>query len=389
MLPMLLNSLSVISAVVTMPGTGVWIADLDVDLDISGIVPSGRAIFTVGTSILSGTIDPRATGRFGQKAHVQLVGGGNGWDSDVPALHLHADFGVLSTAVFNATAALVGEAVVDSLPKVLGTDYVRTAGPASRVLAGVDWYVNTAGVTIVGPRIPKPFNPLSVDILEWSADTRRAILASDELVEPGTILLDTRFGTATVRDIEQHFGPEGARCIAWCATSDIPAIPGAPASEVAGHRLTRALGALAREATSSVYLRPYKYRVAVQEPDKRLTLQATSLDVPVPLILQSVEMWPGLPGHTALVTPGTEVIVIFLDGNPSKPVVAGFASLLPTLETSINTLRFAVGLGALPVVVGSPAFLTWVTAITAAVNGLAPGSAVLPVPLVSTKTFTD
>lgn len=389
MLPMLLNQLSVVSARIVVPGTGVWIADLDIDLDISGIVPTGRAIFTCGTSILTGTIDDRATGKFGQKAHVQLVGGGGGWDKMVPALHLHADFGVLSTAVFNATAATVGEVVVDSLPKLLGRDYVRTAGPASRVLAGVDWYVNLVGVTIVGPRIPQPFNPLSVDILEWDPDTKRAILAADDIVEPGTILLDLRFGTATVRDVEQTFGPEGARCVAWCATSDIPAIPGQPASEIAGHRLARALGALARESTGAVYLKPYKYRVALPMPDGRLTLQATSLDIPVPQILQSVEVWPGIPGASAKVTPGTEVVVTFLNGDPSFPVVVGFSNLVPPIEIDILAARIALGLGTFPVVVGSPAFLAWVIAITGAVNGLAPGSATLPVPLVSTKTFTE
>src|SRR4051812_45598130 len=114
---MFLNQLSVVSATIMTPGTGVWIADLDVDLDLSGVLPSGRAVLTIGTTILSGTIDPRASGKFGEKAHVQLVGGGGGWDKIVPAMHLHADFGVLSTAIFNVTAASVGEVVVDSVPK--------------------------------------------------------------------------------------------------------------------------------------------------------------------------------------------------------------------------------------------------------------------------------
>lgn len=392
MLPMLLNQLNVVSARILVPGTGTWIADLDIDLDPSGIVPTGKAALTIGTSILLGTVDERSTGKFGQKAHVQLVGGGNGWDKIVPALHLHSDVGVMSTAIYSVTGASVGEVVVDAIPKRLGVDYVRTTGPASRVLAGVEWYVNNAGVTIIGPRIPQPFNPLSVDILEWDPNTKRAVLASEELIQPGTILVDLRFGTATVRDVEQTFSAEGVRCTAWCevATLALPKLPGEQA-EAPGHKLARALGALAREATSSVYLRPYKYRVVLQGADKRLTLQAADLaqSQPVPAILQQVSMWPGIPGASALVTPGTEVIVMFLDGDPAKPVVSGFANQVPPVELSFDAVRIAHGLGTMPVVVGSPAFIAWVAAITTAVNTLAPGSAVPPLPLISTKTFTD
>lgn len=427
---MFLNQLSVVSAKITTPGCGVWIADLDVDLDPSGIVPTGPAIFMVGGTPLTGTIDDHASGKFGEKAHVQIVGGRAGWGKTVPALHLHNDFAVLSSVVYSTTAATVGEVVIDSAPKPLGKDFVRCAGPASRVLAGVNWYVNAAGVTIVGPRLPIPFNPLTVDILEWDPLTKRAVLASDELVMPGTVLLDLRFGTAIVRDVEQTFSAAGARAICWCDTSILPEfVPGAP-KEPPGTRLARALGALARESAGVSYLKQYQYRIILQGGDKRLTLQNVDpLDSPAPLILQQVEVWPGLCGSSVRFTPGTVVVVAFLDGDPSRPVVVGFdVGAPPPLETQIDAVRIALGTLAVDPVAKAPgtqaqiallvtavgAIATYIGALTAAfaanpaaypptaaamagpggtvaaaLGGVAAAVAALTVSATSPKTFTD
>lgn len=420
---MLLNALNVIKARISIPGTGVWVADLDIDLDLSGVMPTGRATLTVGTQVLVGTIDPRSSGKYGQKAHVTLTAGGGGWDALVPAQDFQNDAGVLSTSVYSATAATVGEVIAEALPKRFRSHYARSAGPASRVLAGVDWYVDFAGITQVGPRALVPLDPTSNEVLEWDADTRTAVLSGDVLVVPGTMLVDTRFGTATVRDVEQTLGPDGARCTAWCATSQNVIVPGKPSGEVAGHRLARVLGGLAREATRSVYLRPYRYRVVIQGGDKRLTLQATSLDQPVPQVLQSVEVWPGVANATSRYTPGTECVVTFLDGDPSQPVVVGFAFGAPSpLETQIDALRIALGSpAAFPVsratgtVAAIQALQTQVTAMATAwaalgaLIGPITGAAVIPIAgpvatavgagasavssavalIPSTKTFTD
>lgn len=390
MLPLFLNALNVVRARLSTPCTGTWVADLDVDLDATGILPSGKATLTVGTAILLGTVDPRSSGKFGPKGHVRLVGGGGGWDKKVVALHLHNDFGVLSTAVFSVTAAEVGELVVDALPKRLGVDFVRSAGPASRVLSGFDWHVDHSGVTIVGPRPPVPFNPLAVEILEWDPQTRRATLATGEVVLPGTILVDLRFGKATVRDVEQTFGPDGARTVAWCETANVPAVPGTSAAEVAGSRLARALGALAKESAGVTYLRRYLYRVVIQGADKRVTLQSVSLTTSVPAILQQIDIWPGVIGASATVTPGTEVLVVFIDGDPAQPAVVGFASDAPlALELKFDAVRIAFGNGTAPVMKATPDFILWMAAVTLAVNTFLPGSAVLPVGCASLKAFTD
>lgn len=380
MTTILLNGLSAVAARLAIPGTGAWIADVDVDLALVPVVPSGRAVLVIGTETLLGTVDASGTGRMGEKARVQLVGGGGGWARNVPALHLHNDFGVTSTAVYSVTAASVGEVVLDTAPTVYGPDFVRSAGPASRVLAGVNWYVDATGITTVGPRLPRPLG-LGVDILEWDPATKRAVLASDTIVWPGTLLVDERFGTATVRDVEQTFGPDGARVIAWCETGSDAGL------ESAGSRLARALGAVARESTGLPFLRRYKYRVVAQGVDGRLTLQAVAIGAGVPDLLQAIPIWPGVAGVEQKLVPGSIVLVAFVARDaplPPMPVVVGFDPDNPTaLEVSVDTLIFKVGLGAMPVAKAPPvitalsALQTQLTALNAGLAATAAGLAVL------------
>lgn len=402
MTPIFLNALNVTRAVITIPRVGVWFADLDVDLDVTGIVPTGKAVLKVGTAALTCTIDDRSSGMMGKKASIQVVGGGGGWDKPVSALHIHNDFGVTTTNVFSVTAAEVGEAVVDALPTVLGPDFVRTEGPASRVLAGREWFVDTTGITIIGPRPPLPMmSPFGV--LDWDPNERVATLAGDDLIMPGTVLVDTRFGTATVRDVEQTFGPGGARAIAWCDTDSTD-------DEESGNRLARGLALIAVEAAGLAYLRHYRYRVVAVGPDKRLTLQLVNADAGAPELLTLVEAWMGVAGSGAIPTPGSEVLVVFADGDPSQPKCVAFAPLgaaaldpfakaietaaaLTTIETQIAALAAAIAVFANPAtnalivaasLDGGAALLASATSVVAEGPSVLASIAALP----STQNFT-
>jgi hypothetical protein len=377
-----LNELPAVSAKLSIPGTGAWLVDVDLDLGPSGTVPTGRAVLTIGAETLVGTIDPRASGRMGTTAHVQLVAGGGGWDKAVPAQHLHNDFGVTSTAVYSVTAAKVGEVVVDAAPVAFGPDFVRSAGPASRVFAGVAWHVDEAGITRIGMRAARAM-AADVDILEWDPTTRRAILASETIIWPGTLLEDKRFGSATIRDVEQSWGTGGARITAWCET-------GAVGEELAGARLVRALGALARESIGSAYVRLYTYRVALMGGDGRVTLQLAGAGS-VPKIVESIPLWPGVSGVTETLAEGSRVLVAFIAGDPKKPIVVAFAPDNPPSEKIVlNADRVDVGDGSTAVLRATDAFNTWVGAVTGAINGLVgPGTAVVPPDMASTKLFTE
>jgi len=385
MIGVLLNGQAATRARVSIPGTGAWMAELDIDLDATRIVPSGRVALTIGTDVLTGTIDPRSSGRMGERATVHVIAGGGGWDKIVPAVHLHNDFGVTSTSVYSVTAASVGEAVLDASPRVLGVDFVRSAGPASRVLAGVAWYVDATGITTIGPRAPRALGA-DATILEWDPLTMRAVIAADSIIWPGTLLVDTRFGTATVRDVEQTFDEAGVRAIAWCETGETSDVTSA------GTRLARALASMARESVGATFMRTYRYRTVLQGVDGRLTLQAVTRGGPTPDILTAVSIWSGVAGASQKVTPGSVVLVGFIAGDASKPIVIGFDPDAPAqVEVSFDAARVAVGAGTNPVAMASAPLLTFISQVAGYINGIAPGTVtpVLPAAVTSTRTFTE
>jgi hypothetical protein len=310
---------------VTTPWSGAWFADVEIPLELAtSVPPAGPVVITVGTSSLVGTVDPNLAPSFAGVARLRVVGGAGGWERAVSAKSYHSDGGLLSTSVLATTAAEVGERLVEAVPFVIGTDYVRAAGPAARVLAGLDWYVDHTGVTQVAPRVPSPASP-DVRLLSFDPRTTVAELATTtEILTPGMLVVDERAGTLKLRDVEQTFGAEGARVRAWCVSSTAtPSSDGLP-----GSRLLAVMSAIAREACRADFLPARRYRVISQGGDGRLALQSVDPRAPLPT-LRMIEIAHGVPGTSVKVVPGSIVHVRFLDGDPSRPVVVAFESSTP------------------------------------------------------------
>lgn len=355
---MLLGTCRASSVRLVMPGRGVWTADVEFDLDVTGVLPSGRLPLTIGDAALVCTVDPTASGKKGENGAARVLGGGGGWAKTVDALALHSDAGVFSTTVLTLTGASVGELVTDLVPKRLGVDYVRPEGPASSVLEGLEWYVDASGVTFVGPRPPRPIDPTSIDILDWDPLQRVASFSCDEIVWPGSVLVHPEWGILSVRDVEQTFDDSGARGTAWCHD--------APVS-----KLALMLDALIRARSGRAHLERYRYRIFAQGPDGRLLLQSADRDAGIPDVLM-IEQWPGLPGvdvASSLALPGSEVILGFRNGDPSKPFVDAYqAGTAPPLVVhgAIATVYGPPTPASLPVALAPP--------IVAALSALAAAS---------------
>lgn len=90
-------------------------------------------------------------------------------------------------------------------------------------------------------------------------------------------------------------------------------------------RATRALVALIREVFPRyAFGFLYRYRV-VDMVGTRCRLQAVSDSLGLPHLMH-VSVLPGVAGAAAVLTPGTVVLVAFIEGDPAQPVVTHFAA---------------------------------------------------------------
>lgn len=90
------------------------------------------------------------------------------------------------------------------------------------------------------------------------------------------------------------------------------------------NRLLRAIRAIVQELTASYAFHGlYRYRVVSQVPlSDKFVLQAMTKNVPD---LVPCSARPGMPGAKADLTPGSEVLVAFEDGDQQRPVMIAYA----------------------------------------------------------------
>ena len=393
-LPLLLNgTITVLDLRIVSSWRGAWVATIELDTDPSTALPTGLVTLNVFDQNLTGTVEPTGTGHFGDRTFVRIVGGANGWPQPVPAKDFANDATLTIDRVIGATAAAVGE-TIGAAPEIqVGVNYVRTSwghdgtsAPASRVLFGLDWYVDFNGITWVQTR-PVTMPPSDIEALDYDPTTRALTLgAITSLVVPGMIFTDANGrwdGSLTVRDVEQHFTGKGeSHAIAWC---------GIGASSQGVRPL---LETLITETIGLPYLKSYPYRLQGQGVDGRLTLQAVKKADGVPDVLP-LSVWPGVAGASSTYPlTGVIVMVAFPEGNPTNPIVTSFqpglTPLTTTLEASdeLDVTAPIVKLGmkadaqALTFGTATIALQTILTALLAAMNG----DPLLPVLLPATYT---
>lgn len=303
----------------TIPAKGAWVAEAEMENEAN---LSGRVTVTIGKLTASGTVDPSDSGTFGGVTKLRVVGGAGGWGAR-PALAspYHNDLGVKARLVAEDAARAVGESLGGFVPRAerLGRDYLRQHTlPAARALedaaGGADWWVDLAGVTQVGTRPSSTPDPASYVVQAYDPDGRRVTLAVDspELIPIGAVLTKDLPAAVTVREVTIEVSgdsEEGLRVVAWGGTGE-GALAGALRSVV--ERMTdRGL--------------PYVYRYSVVKMSGvRVELRAVRRAAGLPDTL-ALSMWPGVAGSHATLPPGAQVLVQFLEGDRSAPVVVAFA----------------------------------------------------------------
>ena len=389
-----INGVEVATMRWTAPWSGVWTAEIELH-DGALVTPSGRvAIASTEGIALVGTVDTTRSGSFGERRFVRVVGGGGGWSKKTRPQHYHSSVGLLLQVVASTTAAEVGEVVTVLEPKTVGLDFVRRAAPASQIFtdAGVDWWVGLDGITRVGVR-PPVTPPTGLEILDWDPRAGTVSFTCPVLIEPGTVIVDDRFGSKTVRTVEAMVSGGSVTGTLWLADS--------AASVGAVDELVDSLAALAREATGAAASRLYEYQVLTMRGD-RVDLRAVKPSDGVPDLLPA-SVWAGISGYKAELRPGSKVLVGFI-GDQRRPFVAfyeppkgdGWRPLKLELDATssieigaqaINILLGGAGPTSKPVVRMTESLASWITAVTTVVNSIAPGSATPPTDIASTKVL--
>jgi hypothetical protein len=311
------NGHALASITVTVGNTGPWIAECTFESDPN---ISGRVTITIGSLTLSGTVDPDASGTFAAQRKCRIVAGAGGWGSDVRAKGYHNDARIKAKTIAEDAAREVGESIGTFVPTAerVGVDYARQVGPASRVLedvvGGAPWWVDYAGVTHVGPRASAILDVESYDVLAYDPHDRVVTLAAEDpsTIQVGSVISKNLDAPQTVRELELSVTAGDLRIVAWCGGTEAGA----------GH-LAGLFRSIIERSTDGQLWGMYRYRVLRMAGD-RVELQAVRKVAGLPDLIP-VSMWPGVAGAHAELSPGAEVLVEFIEGDRTQPIVTHFA----------------------------------------------------------------
>lgn len=306
-----LSGRRVTTATLWTPWRGAWVADLAIDLDADQPEPAGAMAFTAPVGRFAGYGIANGSGRVGTERSVRLVGGTRGgWSSLVPARHHHNDGGVRLSHVLSTLAAEVGERVTVLTDEVLGVDYVRPAGLAGQALDGRSWWVDAEGATQVGER-PVSAAPAGIEVLDFDPLGQVVRLEFDAILPaPGMRVTSSLLPSPVVlRDCTVTWTADG-QTIASCTVQQVGKLD-----------LRGSMQALVGDRRAP-FSRCYRYRV-IGTTAKRHDLQAVRKAPGLPDVV-SLSAWPGVPGVDAVPTPGSEVLVEFIDGDPAQPCIRAF-----------------------------------------------------------------
>jgi hypothetical protein len=303
---------------VTIPNTGPWSGELEF---IEAPDVSGKIQIQLGTESITGTILPAEDGTFGLKRQSRVVAGAGAWGKVLAPKHYHNDAGVKAQLVAADAARECGETLGDFVPAAerLAADYVRAEAPASIALqvatGGNPWWVDYAGITHVGPRPSSATDASAYEVLAFNPHTRRGTLAVDTLsaVGIGSIITARLDQPQTIRELILTVDGEGMRGRFWSGADADPRF-----SELAQVLVDIIDSQLARR----LYGR-YQYRVVQMRGDGRVDVQAVRKLAGLP-DAQTIRMFPGAPGVYPELAPGGIVLLEFLEGDATQPVISGF-----------------------------------------------------------------
>lgn len=329
-----LNGERVVSAQLTIGRYGPAVADMM--LATASPIPAD-ATLTIGALSLKGKAFRMAS--FAGSRSVRFVGGAAGWRKTIKARGYSHAAGVKLSTVLGDAARDAGETLTLDADRVVGTAWIRDEDVAEKtlhLLVPRRWWVNPAGVTVVGPR-PSSLITSSFTVINWSGGRGRFEIATDIYQDwlPGR-----RFAAPTVT------GEQTISMVQLTADNDgklrLVVMSGSDASE---DRLLDSLRDLVRaEVPSLTYSGVWEYTI---DSATTTTIDGTPTSSKMPAIT-NCPMTPGLLGEGVTPTPGSKCRVQFVNADPSRPECVSIVGT-PLLSTIDATTFVKIADGIRPV----------------------------------------
>lgn len=305
----------IIKATAYQPESGVWFIDADMD---EAEPVSGGVNVTIGGVQFTGTVDERFAGVYAGQRRLRIVGGANGWSTDLKPKGYHNDAGVKGKLVAEDAARECGEILADySGLERFHNDYARPAGAASLAIMGCaiesSWWVARDGRTHVGTRTSSAAK--SIQVLNFDPVAKIATIACEDLtgIDVGYLLNDERLeGEQRIRELEIIADASTLRLKAWIGGQDGQ-----------GARLPRLFSSIVGHIQGQKIWGKHRYRVVSMAADGRVNAQAVRKADAIPDMIL-VSQWPGVAGVHAELTPGAEILVEFIGGERDEPIVTHF-----------------------------------------------------------------
>ena len=295
-----LNGITATFVRVSIPAWGVWHAEVETDGTTTPL--TGSVTLVVDGLTLVGTV--LSSGASQARHRYRIAAGAAGWARVVPGKAYVSDLGVKRLNILTDAARAAGE-TMGTITGTVGPAFVRHAGPAASVLhelAPSAWYVDEAGVTQLGRRpavaytaeAPRITTDLAHGRIELAPSTLAGLL-------PGAIV-----DGIEAADVEIVLDGTLRATIYGRGISDTDRVTGAMV------RIVDTLTAASR------FCAPWEYRV-VRLSGERVDLQTVRVSSGMP-DLRNVRVRPSA-GCRAHLTLGSLVLVSFVNGDPSRPVV--------------------------------------------------------------------
>ena len=288
------------------PRAGIPTADVRVasEVALSGDVELVFGGLTMAMHVVDGEV-------FTSRGWYRLVGGKGRLREDVPARSYRAEGGVKRSTVLRALAADSGETItIPATDTRIGPAFARPLEEASRTLDAVapdGWYVDAAGTVQIGARAAATFTS-AYSLIDRRPDLDLLTIAAEDLstLLPGAVVEGVEAGS-----VRHEIGPDSVRSHIWGVREE--------RSDAGASAFAALVRAFTRE---SFFHAVYEYRV-ISVTGGYLDLRPMRAARGLP-DMSNVPMRSGSPGVAGSPVAGASVLVVFCDGDPTRPAVLSY-----------------------------------------------------------------